>query len=243
MTSLEEHLSELGLSDKESCLYLAALELGKSTMSDLARKSKVNRATAYGIIENLKEKGLLSLSVYKKKKLYIASSPEKLSDLLDEKRKIFERILPQLQGIDNFGMKKPKIQYFEGERAIISVFLQNHLSAKGEILTIAGSKFFHEGVLKQIPDYIERRVKNKTLLKMIVPDFPEMKAWVPKDVEQLRQTKLVPHETYPFKIQIDIYHDKVVMYSYEDVIALSIENKNIADTLRSFFYLTWNCIR
>ncbi len=243
MKDNEKYLTELGLDGKEAQLYLAALELGKSTMSDLARKSGVNRATAYTIIESLKEKGLLSLSINKKKKLYIASSPEKLNDFLEEKQKLLKRILPQLQSIDNLSIKKPKIQYYEGEKAIVSVFLDNHLNAKGEILTIAGSKFFHEGVLKQIPDYIERRVKNKTFLKMIVPDFPEMKAWVPKDIEQLRQTKLVPHETYPFKIQIDIYTNKVVMYSYEDKIALSIENKNIADTLRSFFHLTWNCIR
>ncbi len=239
--TLENNLKELGLDDKEAPLYLAALELGKSSMSDLARKAGINRATAYIITESLKEKGLLSYSLKKKKRLYVASSPEKLGSLIEEKQRLFSRLLPQLKGIDNLFAKKPKIRFFEGEKNLISAYMEN-LEAKCEILTIAGPQFFHEGVLKYVPDYIERRVKKKILLKMIVPDVPEMVAWKGKDIPNLYQMKFVPNQVYPFKIQIDIYNNRVALMSFEEKLGLIIESKDIADTLRSFFNLTWNCI-
>lgn len=238
---LEKDLKELGLDDKEVNIYLAALELGKSSMSDLARKSGVNRATAYITTESLKNKGLLSFSLQKKKRLYIAAPPEKLGSLINEKQRLFSRLLPHLQSIDNLSAKKPKIQFFEGEKNLIDVYMENLLT-KGEILTIAGPGLFHEGVLKYVPDYIEQRVKKRIPMKMIVPNIPIMLQWKERDVQELRQSKFVPHEKYPFKIQIDIYNKRVVLMSWEEKIALVIESADIADTLRSFYYLAWACI-
>jgi sugar-specific transcriptional regulator TrmB len=45
-------LTQLGLSDKESALYLALLELGQADVADTAKKAGVKRSTAYVLLES-----------------------------------------------------------------------------------------------------------------------------------------------------------------------------------------------
>ncbi len=57
------HLDELknaGLSENEAKVYLAALELGETSVYRLAKKSLVKRTTTYLAVETLKEKGLMN---------------------------------------------------------------------------------------------------------------------------------------------------------------------------------------
>ena len=49
----EKQLKSLGFSEKEARVYLALLELGPSTTTEIARKSKINRTTGYDILESL----------------------------------------------------------------------------------------------------------------------------------------------------------------------------------------------
>ena len=44
------------LSEKEAAVYLAALQLGWVPVQDIAKLSKVNRATTYVMIESLKKR-------------------------------------------------------------------------------------------------------------------------------------------------------------------------------------------
>ncbi|MFH0854627.1 MAG: helix-turn-helix domain-containing protein, partial [bacterium] len=53
-------LQQIGLSDKEASVYLAALELGPTNIQALTKKSAIKRSTVYDIIKNLKNHGLMS---------------------------------------------------------------------------------------------------------------------------------------------------------------------------------------
>ena len=71
-------LNYLGLNEKEAKVYLAALELGKSSVQNIAKKADVNRATTYVVIEALIKRGLMSSANENKKQYFIAEAPEKL---------------------------------------------------------------------------------------------------------------------------------------------------------------------
>ena len=57
---LYQQLVECGLTENEAKVFLAAMELGPSLASTLARKTGINRSTVYAVIQTLKHKGLLS---------------------------------------------------------------------------------------------------------------------------------------------------------------------------------------
>lgn len=241
-SELIKQLSELGLSEKEAGTYIASLELGQATIVEIAKKSGLNRTTIYNFIDNLVNRGLLGATIQGKKKLYTPAEPEKIEILLKQKELLFESLIPQLKAIYNTKGIKPKVKFFEGDRGIVNIFLDN-LSAQGEILTMAGETTFNDLVIKQVPDYIERRVKKKIFLKMIVPDSPAMIQWMAKDKSELRETKAIPKDEFPLKVNIDIYNDKVAITSTQDKIGLLIESKDIADTWRSIFKLCWRGIK
>ena len=65
---LTKKLEEIGLNEKEAKVYIAVLELGEGSASEIAKKSEVNRATTYFTLENLMKIGLVSASNEEKNK-------------------------------------------------------------------------------------------------------------------------------------------------------------------------------
>ena len=75
-------LMDIGLSEKEAAVYLALLELGSDTVQHIAKKSAVNRATTYVILDSLKKKGVVSTVEKGTKTHFQAESPESLRKLI-----------------------------------------------------------------------------------------------------------------------------------------------------------------
>jgi len=75
-----KELQDLGLSEKEARVYLAALELGQTTADKLAKHAKVNRSTTYVQLESLMKVGLMSTHEERKKTVFAPESPELLED-------------------------------------------------------------------------------------------------------------------------------------------------------------------
>ncbi|MBI4708813.1 MAG: hypothetical protein HY764_01255 [Candidatus Portnoybacteria bacterium] len=87
-------------------MYLASLELGQSTVQEIAKKAGINRPTSYFIIDGLIKKGLMSSFHKGKKQYFVAADPDNLEEILekekvniDEKKKVLGKILPQLQSL------------------------------------------------------------------------------------------------------------------------------------------------
>lgn len=160
---------------------------------------------------------------------------------IESKYNLLGKLLPFLSDADSSG-KKPKIYFSEGLSGVRNTFLDN-LNATGELLTIAGERTFNDFIIKEYPNYIQERVSKKILLKLIVPDSERMHSWKSLDKDELRVTKLVTNNLYPLNINIDVYNDKVTLTSFENLIALTIESEDIANSMRSVFYLIWDNLR
>src|SRR3989338_2411851 len=63
-----------GLSENEAKIYLALLELGKGTVSEITRKANLNRTTGYDVLDGLVAKNLASVSGKEPKQEYAARS-------------------------------------------------------------------------------------------------------------------------------------------------------------------------
>ena len=57
---MKDALSNLGLSERESSVYLALLELGQTTTGPLSKKSSIPNSKIYEVLNSLEEKGLVS---------------------------------------------------------------------------------------------------------------------------------------------------------------------------------------
>src|SRR3990167_4868713 len=85
-----KELQDIGLSEKESRVYLAALELGRATADQLAKQAKIKRPTTYVQLESLMKMGLMSTYEEDKKAYFAPESPELLRRLLHKQKENIE---------------------------------------------------------------------------------------------------------------------------------------------------------
>lgn len=240
--NIEANLIQLGLSEKEAKTYLAALELSSPTISDIAYKTKLNRVTTYSVIDSLKEKGLISTTIKRKKKYYIAAEPDALERLVKSKEKIVEQMMPYLLGLSNLSKKKPNILFFEGEQGMINLY-EKTLDAKGDLLAFGDEKHFYDLVLeKYFPDYRTKRKERAIKAKIIIPDSKQGRLTQKTDKEGFRETKLIPAGDYKFSVYFLLYNNSTIIISPGDLVGLYIESKDITETLRSFHKLLWQSL-
>jgi len=118
--ALAQELLTFGLSNKEADVYVAALQLGFSTVQELAQKASINRTTAYTQIKNLIARGLIKVVEKYGKLYYVAESPEYLRRIQEQqeqevarRKTVLENILPELESIYNLAVEKPTVKYYD----------------------------------------------------------------------------------------------------------------------------------
>ena len=81
----------MGLTEKESKVYLTSLRVGPASMQVLARKAGIDRGTAYHVAQTLSEKGLFEVVEEGKRPLFRVTHPSKLFHYVEEKKKQAEQ--------------------------------------------------------------------------------------------------------------------------------------------------------
>lgn len=103
---LRDYLSQLGLTEKETDLYLVLLEHGKMSPTELSKITRISRPTVYSVAKELVKKGLLIEDLGSPALLLCAKKPEDLMVVinreqkkLDEKKRVVEQTIAELQKI------------------------------------------------------------------------------------------------------------------------------------------------
>ncbi len=242
-------LKNIGLSDKEARVYLAMLELGPSSVMDIASKAGVNRPTAYVEIDSLKKKGLASTQPKGSKRLFAPESPEQLEFyLIRENQKMASRqvllneVLPELRTMFNLGEKKPVVRFFEGGEGLLKM-QDEFLKAKPrEILGIFSIDAVYKVFPKHGETYSPERVKRKIPARSI---YTSAKGPILKkdDVRLLRKSKFVPPEQFKFQSDITIFGDSVAIAAlHGKPSGTIIEQKEIADSFKGLFEFVWDLL-
>jgi HTH-type transcriptional regulator, sugar sensing transcriptional regulator len=244
--SLESSLSRAGLTPKEVKVYLACLQLGSATMTQISKNSEIKRSSTYLIVESLQIKGFLSSFKKDVKTYYAPEPPQKLLNLIRAREREVESILPELEVIYNEPKEKPRIKIYEGIEALKQIYdeLYDQLGKKEEALWFTSigdlEKNFPEAI-----DYYLRQLKKKRdyrIRELNVGDSHGM-----AHAKRMKKIKgpnhhirtLDPKNSFSNTDNL-IFGDKLVIFSIrKDLFVIMIENKNIADTYRAIFNAAW----
>lgn len=240
---LEKQLQELGLAEKESRVYLAALELGSASVQDIAHKAGVNRPTTYVQIEFLAKKGLMSSFIRGKKRYFNAESPEQLMRILDKKKKEIEnkqdeleKSMPELKSLHNLMEDKPKVRYFEGKeglKAIQQDILRTDIKVVKEVTNI-------DNFQESEDDHYRNKVKEKLKNIPVQVIYTSKEGSIKAEKEGNRKRLFVPLEKFDFPSEIMIYgKNKVAFINPTKTNGVIVENDDIFNTLNSLFDLAW----
>lgn len=238
-------LLELGLSDKEAAVLLALLELGSSTVSKIAARAKLNRTTAYDVLESLRTMGLVGYVGDKTKKTYVAEPPETLVAFLEKKSQEYQikakevkKALPELKAIYSEKGTRPRIRFYEGKEGLETVY-EDTLTSTEPIRAYASVRDMHTALPHYFPKYYQRRSGRGIHIRAILPATPEGIERAKHDYAEDRESRLVDPEQFNFSPEINIYDDKVAIMSLAEEFGVIIESKEIAEAQKKIFELAW----
>lgn len=239
----KKQLVEIGFTEKEASVYLALLEMGPSTVSEIGRQAKINRTTGYDIVEMLCSKGLANALGEGSIKKYTAENPEKIITFSQNKfqeaqgqLEASKKLLPELRSIFQ-KTEKPKVKFYEGREEMKQAF-EETLTAK-ETIVAYGSEAMDEVLPEYTDKYIKLRVAKGIHAKGIVPNTIGIQKFISKNKEQLRETRSVPANKLDIDIEMDIFDNKVIIASWKENLAILIESQKIADAQKKIFELAW----
>lgn len=239
-------LEKFGLSEKEGKVYLASLELGPATATQIAQKAGVNRATTYVEIESIMKMGLMSTYEKNKTTLFTAQSPALLKRILERREErlkagmlSLENMLPELLKIYEYAEEKPKVQYYEGKEGLLAIqedFLKTKDKKIEEIYS--ADDLLNIFTIEELGRFTSMRNAKKIKVRSIYirgkGKFSQL------NLPHLTEARIVQQNQFPIHSDILIYDNKVAMISLKGkLIGVMIDHKEIADTFRSLFNLAW----
>ncbi len=249
---IPEALVNLGLSPEEADIYLSLINSGPQSAGLLAKSTKVKRTYIYSVSAGLIKKGLISQTKKGKTTIFSAMSPDKLSSLVETKRQLIEQventlesIMPSLKEKFEAVDTRPVVTYYEGGEGIKKVY-RDTLKEKREILALVETSEVDPNVYGWVTkEYVKQRVKNDIKVRAIASSGSKTAIYTGLNKEELRETKVVSSEKFPFKNEINIYGNKIAIINHkkgERLMGVIIDNKSVAETFRSWFELTWTKI-
>ncbi|PIQ91532.1 MAG: hypothetical protein COV70_03215 [Parcubacteria group bacterium CG11_big_fil_rev_8_21_14_0_20_39_22] len=240
-------LIQLDLSKNEARIYLALVEFGEMTISDIAVKSEVNRRNVYDSINRLIEKGLVFEIRSERENLYKAVDPSKLSEIISEKEKSLQKIMPSLLEMYHSKPKNNEVYIYRGLEGWKNVF-RDILRVGQDVYTIGGKGKWSDERLSGFLEYFAEEAEKKNIGFHIIFDS-EVKC---EDREILRKLesnhKFLPPE-FSSPGAVDVFGNHVVMTSGagefldDDISFTVIVNEELACAFRSWFNFMWLALR
>lgn len=235
---IKDVLAQFNLTEKESSVYVAALELGTTSAAAIAKKAGIQRTHFYDISESLITNGFLRRVSKENKHLYAAADPEMLVEIEEKKIEKLKQTLPEFKALYNTSGKKPKVTYYEG-RSGIEQINEDTLRYKGESVAFTTPRFVSFPSRSTGKDYIGKRVALGNHVRVIGEDAPEIHGLQERDGKELRETRILSKDVFRSEIEIGIYGSKVFIIDYKEQFGFIIEDTEIARVMKMIFEIVW----
>jgi sugar-specific transcriptional regulator TrmB len=240
-------LHDIGLSPSETDVFIMLLQTtAPQKVSDIAKKTRLNRTTLYGILKSLTERALISFVEERGVLRYQSIQPHLLVDYIERSKdrlaadaERVRRISPLLVAErERAARTYPTVQFFEGTEGIKQAYEEAIENNKEKTMYgfFGPDAAFNLMEFSWIDRYIARRVQKGVKSYTVATDTTGSRAFQHRDDKQLRETKLFP-PGYNFEIETIAYDDKVVMTSFAEdhPFSILIEDAKIAQLFKELF--------
>lgn len=241
-----EILEQIGLTNSESKVYMALIELGLSTTGKIIEKSNIASSKIYEILEKLMQKGLVSSIVKEGVKHFEATSPRRILDYINEKEEeiekqkiAIEKLIPELELKQQMITEKSEVTVYKGIKGVETAFYESlKYMKKGETLEVIGVGLIDEHKKRIFSRFNKLRAEKGVNMKIVFNEQSKNER-----IEEFKEMDLVEYrftqEMTP--AAIDIFKDRVLMFPQsKEPIAIVMENKEIAESFRVQFKKLWD---
>ena len=247
-------ITGLGYSEREARVYLAALQLGGGTVSEVAKAANLERTGIYYYIDRLLEHGLLRTADRRKRTIYLAADPERLQVIEAERKQGLERIMPDLQEQFSRDTNKSIIEYFQGKEEVDAFYDRLYLLLKGlqapqnTVYVFGQSYQAVSSRYRNFQKYHQPKERIDVRVKAILAKSQESgeRTVNTKDPYIVTRFNLPPAELkyiddrYTYPSAVVLFENKVAFVDFQNYFYSITENANTAATWRLFFEYIWN---
>ena len=238
----EEALKSIGLSNKEIKVYLACLKLGSGTVNQISKEAGTFRTYTYDILRSLAEEGLVHYVMKERKQFFESSNPERIIEILKEREDKIKEVLPKLKSMSKSITEKPSVEFYEG-LAGVNFIHDLILREVPKEIRVLGNPEQHFEIMKfYLPRFVRTRVKKKIKARVVIKESKIGREWMKgKEKQELRETRFFSLQPKEFPAVTYMWNNKIVYFTIEKkIIAVLIENENIAQAQRAVFENLWN---
>jgi len=234
-------LEDLGFTNAEIKIYLALLELGKSSVGPIIEKSGLQSSVVHTTIHKLVNKGFVSFIKEGQRNHYSAANPKHISNYIDDKKKEFEELLPFLLSKQDKATKKSEVTTYLGIKGVREL-LYELLEAGGKEHHTLGSSI--DSVMMGDAfwsNYHKRRIDKGIKAKLLFNE--SLKTWTLKNKYPNAEYKFTKSGFEPLTETI-IRNDKVgIIIWVTPPLGILIHNKVAAESYDKFWKIIWDSIK
>jgi len=239
-----EILKKIGLSDGETKVYGALLEIGVSSINNIHKKVGMDRRNIYDILNKLIERGLISYIEENGKRTFKTSNPEKILSYIEEKKTNLDeiksevkKIIPSMQNIFQSEKQELFSEIFRGSEGMKAVW-DDILNSKTSYWI--GSGFY---VPDKFPaffnDWNKRRKKKKHESYHLFRY--EKRQDVIDRPYAYSKAKVLSKEFSGNPIVTVVYENKVAQMLFgENITVFVIQSKELAENYKKYHKFLWD---
>ena len=236
-------LLQVGFDEKQANVYLALLQLGEATATQIAEQARLKRTVTYAVLEQLKEKGFVSEVPHTKIKRYLASDPLKLIQNVQTNFENLRFMLPVLRAMHNRSRRKPRIEFYEKREALTAIYRMFEVGMISRYLTSYG--YFK----KHFPDEYRRwltrtvRLDDRNQAKQLVEDDEAGREYAKFVKQNSKQEFRFLEKGKTLSMEFAIVDDAVAITSFDPVFLVIIHSKPLAESAALLFDMAWHGAR
>lgn len=243
-------LLNLGLSEKETKIYLSALELGSAPASAIAKQSGIDRVNTYYLLESLKQKGLISETEKSAVKQFNVESPEQLLRLGEENKKKISETVAQINGIipellsqyKTTEKHKPLVRFYQGKNGYLNVYETILGEKPKEFLVLMDYEPFKKLVDEVYErEWVKKRIALGIHIRWLAFETLEMKK-EQEQKEMSREIRFLP-KSYIASGGVIAYNEKLIFLSTgNEFMAVVIESNEFSNLAKTLFEILWGFV-
>lgn len=242
-------LKEIGLTESETKVYLALIDLGDSTRGEIVSKSHIAGSKIYEVLEKLHAKGLIQIYVSQGIKHFKAVNPKQLLRYLEDKKENISKAEDRISSILPFLLQRfvdseedQEVGLLDGLKGLDVLFHdQVDLLKKGDTCyVIGGTKgageesvytFFRKiHVLRQQKGIHTRMLYNLAQKQIIESNYSHREF-------PLTETRYINHIS---PVAINIFKDRTAIIIFgKKITSIQIISQEVANSILEYFNMLW----
>lgn len=242
--NINKVLEEFGLSKTKGMVYLATLSVGTGTAQEISVHANLPRTTTHEILNQLLVMGLVSLTTRGRTRIYTAENPQKLKNILKEKERKLDAVLPELSSLLNTTGVRPHIRFYAGLPGIKTVFADT-LTCRSKVLRgiLSMEDLYRVPGPEYMDWYVRERVGAGITLQVIRSEQKEIASVWPSSNEEKRELRFAPANQI-FPMTVYIYDNKVALIgTQKENFGMIIESADLYQTFNNLFTVMWEVSR